>query len=230
MALRLWVGIMVNTWACATMASEAHERGCFHESAQSKGQWNASTRQLPHQVCELSGPCATLSRGWCGAACARLNFTLAGVEAGHQCACGNALLNASAIAPASACNRLCTGTEPWARQTCGGVNTVEVFPVKSAPPIPPPLPAPQPPEGDHRWVGSGDIIHTCGDHPGCYCCQPYCFVHTDGEWSCVMTFNNESWIEGTPGEHMVALNTKDQGKTWSPMVDIEPGRNLIKNY
>jgi hypothetical protein len=37
-----------------------------------------------------------------------------------------------------------------------------------------------------------------------------------------MTFNNESWIEGTPGEHMVALNTKDQGKTWSPMVDIEP--------
>ena len=35
-----------------------------------------------------------------------------------------------------------------------------------------------------------------------------------------MTFNNDSWIEGTPGEHMIATNTKDNGKTWSEFVPI----------
>ena len=35
-----------------------------------------------------------------------------------------------------------------------------------------------------------------------------------------MTFNNDSWIEGTPGEHMIATNTKDNGKSWSEFVPI----------
>eukprot|EP01046_Picozoa_sp_COSAG06_P012026 COSAG06_NODE_694_length_13019_cov_11.782043_7_plen_155_part_00 len=50
-----------------------------------------------------------------------------------------------------------------------------------------------------------------------YACQPYCFVHPDdGEWSCVMTFNNDSWAEGTPGEHMISTRTKDNGKRTAP--------------
>ena len=43
---------------------------------------NASARQLPHQVCEISGGCATLSVEWCAAQCRARGFKLAGVEAG----------------------------------------------------------------------------------------------------------------------------------------------------
>ena len=28
-----------------------------------------------------------------------------------------------------------------------------------------------------------------------------------------MTYSNESWVEGTPGEHMVAMNTRDNGES-----------------
>ena len=75
------------------------------------------------------------------------------------------------------------------------------------------------PTGDPRWTETGAVIQHAAtpyypptaDRRG-YACQPYCSVLPDGEWSCVMTFNNDSWIEGTPGEHMIATNTKDNGK------------------
>ena len=61
---------------------------------------------------------------------------------------------------------------------------------------------------DSRWTESGHIIMSKdqiyyppmkkGNHTQQgYACQPYCFVYPDdGEWSCVMTWNNDSWIEG----------------------------------
>ena len=45
----------------------------------------ATARQLTTQVCEVGGGCASLSVEWCAHQCALRNFTLAGVEAGHQC-------------------------------------------------------------------------------------------------------------------------------------------------
>ena len=33
------------------------------------------------------------------------------------------------------------------------------------------------------------------------------------------------WVEGQPGEHMVAMQSRDQGRTWTPFVDIEPYSN-----
>ena len=58
------------------------------------------------------------------------------------------------------------------------------------------------PSGDPRWTETGAVIQHAAtpyypptaDRRG-YACQPYCSVLPDGEWSCVMTFNNDSWIE-----------------------------------
>eukprot|EP01052_Picozoa_sp_SAG31_P035806 SAG31_NODE_4368_length_3306_cov_15.927346_5_plen_92_part_00 len=90
------------------------------------------------------------------------------------------------------------------------ITAIEVFPAASVGPVRlAPVPS-EPAKSDARWVGAGSIISTgLGTGHGTYACQPYCFVHTDGEWSCVMTFNNQSYVEGEPGEHMVALNTKE---------------------
>lgn len=33
------------------------------------------------------------------------------------------------------------------------------------------------------------------------------------------------WAEGSPGEHMVSMRSKDQGRTWSDFVPIEPYSN-----
>ena len=35
---------------------------------------NVTARQLPHQVCELTGACALLSVEWCAAECRKANY------------------------------------------------------------------------------------------------------------------------------------------------------------
>ena len=40
-----------------------------------------------------------------------------------------------------------------------------------------------------------------------------------------MTFIKDHWIEASPGEHMVAMQSRDQGQSWSPFVPIEPYSN-----
>ncbi len=53
-----------------------------------------------------------------------------------------------------------------------------------------------------------------------YCDQPY-VVHTDdGAWLCCMT--TAAGHEGAQTQHVVSVRSKDQGKTWEPLVDIEP--------
>ena len=177
---------------------------------------NVTSRQLPHQVCEVTGGCALLSVEWCAAECRKANFSLAGVEAGHQCCCGNALTDATAQAPTSDCSSPCTGN---ASETCGGSLRLWVFVPTT---VGPPPPEAADPKLDPRWIPNGAPIHSGG-----YLCQPYCAVLPSGAWSCVMTrIHDGVWAEGSPGEHMVSMRTSDHGQTWSDFVAIEPYSNV----
>ena len=53
-----------------------------------------------------------------------------------------------------------------------------------------------------------------------YCDQPYVVVTPDGNWLCTLTTGAGN--EGAGGQHVVSTISKDQGKTWSKLVDIEP--------
>ena len=79
------------------------------------------------------------------------------------------------------------------------------------------------------WLAAG--LAACGDdfrnfqsghaipHES-YCDQPYIVVTKDGRWLCLMTTGPGK--EGTRGQHIVATISKDQGRTWSKLIDIEP--------
>jgi hypothetical protein len=57
--------------------------------------------------------------------------------------------------------------------------------------------------------------------PDCgYCDQPYMVVTPDGHWLCVLTTGPGR--EGQDGQHVVSTISTDRGKTWSPLLDIEP--------
>ena len=95
-----------------------------------------SPRQLPHEICEKGdGICTALSRESCGSACHAAGFPVAGVEAGHYCCCGHALLNASAAVPAQQCGSPCTGN---VSETCGGSLRLYAYAARRGPPPPPP--------------------------------------------------------------------------------------------
>ncbi|MFO8014304.1 MAG: exo-alpha-sialidase [Phycisphaerae bacterium] len=53
-----------------------------------------------------------------------------------------------------------------------------------------------------------------------YADQPYVAVLPDGAWLCVLTTGPGR--EGARGQHVVATRSTDRGRTWSPLVDIEP--------
>lgn len=53
-----------------------------------------------------------------------------------------------------------------------------------------------------------------------YVDQPYVVVTSNGAWVCTLTTGKG--LEGQQGQHVVATISKDQGKTWSELVDIEP--------
>lgn len=68
---------------------------------------------------------------------------------------------------------------------------------------------------DPRNIARGAVIPD--EH---YCDQPYIGVMRDGSWVCVLTTGRGA--EGDAGQHVVSTVSKDQGHTWSPLVDIEP--------
>jgi len=53
-----------------------------------------------------------------------------------------------------------------------------------------------------------------------YCDQPYVVTLADGTWLCTMTTGTGH--EGQTGQHIVSCRSRDRGKTWSALVDIEP--------
>jgi hypothetical protein len=52
-----------------------------------------------------------------------------------------------------------------------------------------------------------------------YCDQPYIVITKDGNWLCVLTTG--PGLESQKGQHVVATISKDKGKTWSNLIDIE---------
>ncbi|HPZ96682.1 MAG TPA: exo-alpha-sialidase [Phycisphaerae bacterium] len=76
---------------------------------------------------------------------------------------------------------------------------------------PPPAPAAE----DWRNLRNGIVLPDEG-----YCDQPYVVITHDGNWLCTMTTGKG--IEGQRGQHVVATISTDRGKTWSPLIDIEP--------
>lgn len=64
-------------------------------------------------------------------------------------------------------------------------------------------------------IATGWVIPSEG-----YCDQPYVVRTHDHAWLCVMTTGRG--VEGAQGQHVVATRSSDQGRTWSPLVDIEP--------
>jgi hypothetical protein len=53
-----------------------------------------------------------------------------------------------------------------------------------------------------------------------YCDQPYVVVRPDGGWVCLLTTSSSH--EGAHGQHIVATISRDQGRSWSKLNDIEP--------
>ncbi len=53
-----------------------------------------------------------------------------------------------------------------------------------------------------------------------YCDQPYVGVMRDGSWVCVLTTGRGG--EGEADQHVVSTVSKDQGRTWTPLIDVEP--------
>lgn len=73
-----------------------------------------------------------------------------------------------------------------------------------------------PHNNDPRNIENGRLI------PGeaGYADQPYVTIAKDGRWVCVMTTGQNP--EGKEGQHVVSTWSKDSGRSWSPLVDIEP--------
>lgn len=78
-----------------------------------------------------------------------------------------------------------------------------------------PLAGAGPADADPRNIRTGLRIPDQG-----YCDQPYVVITKNGHWLCVLTTG--AGKEGQRGQHVVSTISKDQGKTWSPLVDIEP--------
>jgi Concanavalin A-like lectin/glucanases superfamily/BNR/Asp-box repeat len=76
---------------------------------------------------------------------------------------------------------------------------------------------------DSRNITGGRLIPSEG-----YCDQPYVIKTDDGAWLCVMTTGRGK--EGQRGQHLVAVRSTDQGRTWSDPVDVEPADGPEASY
>ena len=55
-----------------------------------------------------------------------------------------------------------------------------------------------------------------------YCDQPYVVIAPNGDWVCTLTTGPGG--ESGSGQHIVASISRDKGKTWSSLINIEPGQ------
>src|SRR5438105_3099221 len=72
-----------------------------------------------------------------------------------------------------------------------------------------------PPVPDIRNFANGRLIPAEN-----YCDQPRIVVTKQGAWVCILTTGPGN--EGEEGQHVVAASSRNQGKSWSPLVDVEP--------
>lgn len=76
---------------------------------------------------------------------------------------------------------------------------------------------------DPRHISNGFEI------PGeSYCDQPYIVRTDDGAWLCVMT--TAKGQEGASSQHVIAMRSRDRGRTWTDVVDVEPGTGPEASY
>jgi hypothetical protein len=68
---------------------------------------------------------------------------------------------------------------------------------------------------DPRHIANGWSIPSEG-----YADQPYIVKTDDGAWLCAMTTGKG--VEGASGQHVVAMRSADQGRSWSDIVPLEP--------
>lgn len=80
-----------------------------------------------------------------------------------------------------------------------------------------------PPSNDPRNIKNGWVIPDEG-----YSDQPYVVITNDGAWLCVMTTGKGT--EGAGGQHIIAVSSRDQGRTWSVPVDIEPASGVEASW
>jgi len=76
---------------------------------------------------------------------------------------------------------------------------------------------------DPRHIANGREIPT-----ETYSDQPYIVRTDDGAWLCVMTTG--AGHEGEPGQHVVTMRSTDQGRSWTPPVDVEPADGPEASY
>ena len=76
---------------------------------------------------------------------------------------------------------------------------------------------------DPRHIANGWQIPSEG-----YADQPYIVKTDDGAWLCVITTGKG--IEGATGQHVIAMRSTDQGRTWEKPVDIEPASGPEASY
>jgi hypothetical protein len=183
---------------------------------------------MVHQVCERTAMCATLTREKCAVACRSLNFSLYGVEAGHQCYCDDQLAHPSRqLLPnssSSTCHVPCIGnSQCFTNELCGGSDQLWVGRVADAAP-PQNCSSPVQP-AEPRNIANGTLMYKTG-----YLDQPYCVENPqNGEWTCTTTAGDAH--EGGGGEHMVSQVSSDQGLTWSEPTFVEPrGIGIDNSY
>ena len=68
---------------------------------------------------------------------------------------------------------------------------------------------------DWRDISNGSTLPSKN-----YADQPFVVVLNDGTWLVMLTTGPGK--EGAPGQHVVSSASKDQGRTWTPLTDIEP--------
>ncbi|HMV84962.1 MAG TPA: exo-alpha-sialidase [Blastocatellia bacterium] len=77
--------------------------------------------------------------------------------------------------------------------------------------------------GDPRNIKNGSVIPDEG-----YSDQPYVVITNDGAWLCVMTTGKG--VEGEGGQHIIAVISRDKGRTWSAPIDIEPATGFEASW
>ncbi len=76
---------------------------------------------------------------------------------------------------------------------------------------------------DPRHISRGWNIPSEG-----YADQPYIVKTDDGAWLCVMTTG--VGVEGAGGQHVVTMRSTTQGRTWEPIVPLEPADGPEASY